>query len=144
MQNPSVCPAFIIPGKSMSEWDRCEEVAVSSSAGIKEQEENMTDEEVAVSLTEHDHEIGSLKHRVDNMENLVHATNELAMSVRELTVNVANNSNQMERYEDRLRAQGERIGELEKKPSKRWDLLMTTIITAIASGVVGFMVSNLF
>lgn len=115
----------------------------------------MTDEEVAVALTEHDHEIGSLKHRVDGVEELVHATNELAMSVRELTVNVANNSNQTERledrlrvqsehYEERLKAQGERIGELEKKPSKRWDLLMTTIITAIASGVVGFMVSNLF
>lgn len=103
----------------------------------------MTNEEVAVSIAEHEHEIKSLKHRVDDVEDLVHATNELAMSVRELTVNVANNSNQMERYEDRLRAQGERIGELEKKPSKKWDTLITVAITAIASGLITYMLSNL-
>ena len=115
----------------------------------------MTNEDMTVMLTKHSEEISSLKHRVNDVEELIHATNELAMSVRELTVNVANNSNQMERFEDRLRvqgehyeerlkAQGQRIGELEKKPAKRWDLLVTTILTALASGLVGYTISNFF
>lgn len=102
----------------------------------------MTSEEVAVTLTEHEHEIGSLKHRVSEIEELVHAINGLALNIRELTVNLSNTNNRMERYEDSLRAQGERIGELEKKPSKRWDTLATVIITALASGIITYMLSN--
>lgn len=103
----------------------------------------MTDEEVAVTLAEHGKEIGSLKHRMDEMEALATSINELALSVRELAVNVSTTNNRMERYEDSLRTQGERIGELEKKPLKRWDTLITVIITAIASGVITYMLSNL-
>lgn len=104
----------------------------------------MTNEDIAVSLAEHEKEIGSLKHRIDEVEELTHAVNEVALSVRELAVNVSNVNNRMERYEDSLRSQGQRIGELEKKPAKRWDSLATTILTALASGIVGYMLSNFF
>lgn len=102
----------------------------------------MTNEEIAVALAEHGKEIGSLKHRVDEVEELTHAVSELAISVRELAVNVSNTSVRMERYEESLRMQGVRIGELEKKPSKRWDSLTTVIITALASGIIAYILSN--
>lgn len=103
----------------------------------------MTGEEVAVTLEGIKKEIGSLKHRMDDVEELIHSVNELAISVRELAINTANNNSRMDSHERSLRSQGERIGELEKKPAKRWDGLVNVIVTAIASGVVGFFISNL-
>ena len=99
----------------------------------------MTDEEIAIKLTKHQEEISSLKHRVDDVEELVHAVNELAVSVGKLAENVSSANNRMDRYEDSLRTQGERIGEIEKRPSKRWDTLTTVIITAIASGLITYI-----
>lgn len=104
----------------------------------------MTDEQVAIKLTEHGKEIGSLKHRMDDMESLAESIKELAISVNGLSINVSASCDRMERYEDSLRMQGERIGELEKKPAKRWDLVITTIITAIASGAITYIFSGLF
>lgn len=102
----------------------------------------MTDEEVAVTLEGFRKEIGSLKHRMDVVEELTHSVNELAISVKELAVNVANSSDRMDGYEKRLKSHGERIVELEKKPAKRWDSLVNVILTALASGLVGFFISN--
>lgn len=104
----------------------------------------MTEEQVAIRLTEHSKEIGSLKHRMDDMETLAESIKELAISVNSLSCNVSTSVDRMERYEDSLRLQGERIGELEKKPGKRWDLVITTIITAIASGAVTYIFSGMF
>lgn len=103
----------------------------------------MTNEEVAVALAEHGKEIGSLKHRVDEVEDLAKAINELAMSVRELAVNTSNTNDRMDRHEDSLRSQGERIGALEKQPAKRWNTVVTTIITAIVSGTVTYFFTTM-
>ena len=103
----------------------------------------MTDVEIAVSIAEHEKEIESLKHRVGDLEEIVDAINGLAVSVRELAITVTNNNERMEGYERRFERQGERIGELEKKPAKRWDSLTNVIITALASGVIGFVLSNM-
>ena len=45
----------------------------------------MTEEQIAVTLAEIKKEIGSLKHRVEDLEDLTKAINELSMNVRELT-----------------------------------------------------------
>lgn len=104
----------------------------------------MTDEEIAVTLEGHKKEIGSLKHRVDDIEEIVKAVNELAISVGKLAENVSSTNSRMDKYEESLRKQGERIGEMEKKPAKRYDLIITTIITAIASGAVTYICSGMF
>ncbi len=103
----------------------------------------MTGEEIAVAFEGIKKEIGSLKHRMDDVEELIHSVNELAISVRELAINTANNNSRMDSHERSLRSQGERIGELEKKPAKQWNSLVNVVITAIASGLVGFMLSNI-
>ncbi len=104
----------------------------------------MTDEQIAVALEGHNKEIGSLKHRVDDIEEIVKAVNELAISVGKLAENVSSTNSRMSRFEESLKNQGERIGEMEKKPAKRWDLVVTTIITAIASGAVTYICSGMF
>ena len=103
----------------------------------------MTDEQIAVALAEIKKEIGSLKHRVDDLEDLTKAINELSMSVRELAITVSNNNERMDSYEMRLKQQGERIGELEKKPSKQWDKLTGAIITVLVGGIIGYFLSNM-
>ena len=103
----------------------------------------MTEEQITVTLTKHQEEIGSLKHRVDDLEHLTQAVHELSLSVRELAINVSSNNERMDSYEMRLRQQGERIGELEKKPARQWDKLMGVLLTALASGIIGYLLSNM-
>lgn len=103
----------------------------------------MTNEEIAVSLTEHEMEIEVLKHRLSEVEALTRSISELAASVRELAVTVSNTNERMNGYEERLKNQGERIGELERNPAKKWENLSTVIVTALASGIVGFILSNI-
>ena len=52
----------------------------------------MTNEEIALKLTDHEHEIKSLKHRIDEQEEKGNALNELAISVKVLAVNMENMS----------------------------------------------------
>jgi len=103
----------------------------------------MTNEEVAVALAEHKKEIGSLKHRMDDVEDIIRAVNTLAISVKELAVNVANSNERMDNHEQSLKSQGERIGELEKKPAKRWEGIVDKIILSVVAALVGFALASL-
>ena len=103
----------------------------------------MTETQIAVALTEARKDIGSLKHRVEDLEELTHSINELAVSVKELATQVSNNNSRMDSYERSLNSLGERIGELEKNPAKKWENLSSVIVTALVSGVIGFILSNI-
>lgn len=99
----------------------------------------MTNEEITIKLTKHNEEIASLKHRVDDVEELVHAVNELAVSVGKLAENVSSANSRMSRFEESLKNQGERIGEMEKKPSRKWDSMITVIISTLVGGIIAYM-----
>lgn len=71
----------------------------------------MTDEEIAVKLEGHDHEIGSLKHRMADQEEQSKTIQELVLSVRELALN-------MQAMIKEQSAQGERLAKLEAEPSR--------------------------
>lgn len=97
----------------------------------------MEDEKVAVKIAEHEKEIGSLKHRVRDLEEDNNVIQSLAISVNEL----ANNMKSMLKEQEK---QGVRIEILEKQPAKRWDTLVTVLLTAITSALVGYVLANLF
>lgn len=97
----------------------------------------MTNEEVAVALTDHKNEIGSLKHRVKDLEELSNTIQELVLSVRELALNMKSMIKEQER-------QAQHICELESKPAKRWDTIVTSIISAIVGGIIGIVFANIF
>lgn len=96
----------------------------------------MTNEDIIVKLTEHKKEIGSLKHRVTEIEEQNNTIQQLALSVKELAINMQNMLKEQEK-------QNSRINALETKPAERWNTLITVIITAIASGVITYIISNL-
>lgn len=96
----------------------------------------MNSEEIVVKITKHHEEIGSLKHRMDNVEEKMDVLNELAMSVKELAINMQAMLKEQEK-------QGQRIESLEAQPTKSYETIKTVVITAIASGIITYMLSNI-
>lgn len=97
----------------------------------------MNNEDIAVKLAEHGKEIGSLKHRTKELEEKNDTIQELVLSVQKLAVNMQSMLKEQER-------QGEAITVLQERPAKRWDTIITAIITAVISGIVGFALANIF
>lgn len=93
----------------------------------------MTDEEVAVRFAEHSKEIGSAKHRLNDVEREQKTIHELVVSVKELALN-------MQHMIEEQKEQGQRLEALEKEPSVRLAQIKTAIITAIATALVGGIV----
>lgn len=92
------------------------------------------DAETAVKFEGHDHEIGSLKHRVKELEADSKSLQELVLSVRELAIN-------MEHMLTEQRQQGERLLTLESAPANTYRLIRNSVITALAGGVVGAIIT---
>ena len=97
----------------------------------------MTTEEMAIKFAEHGKDIGSLKRRTDALEKKTDVIQELAVSVNELAVNMRAMLLEQEK-------QGKKIESLESVPGKRWDTLTTVIITALASGIITFILTKIF
>ena len=97
----------------------------------------MTAEETAIKLAEHQKEIGSLKHRVDGLEKKTDVIQGLALSVNELAINMKLMLAEQEK-------QGKKIESLESVPAKRWDTVQTVIITALASGLITYILTRIF
>ena len=97
----------------------------------------MTNEDIAVKLEGHEHEIGSLKHRMKDQEEQTKTIQELVISVKELALNMRT---MMEEQKD----QGARLEQLEQEPAKRWkdstkaifNAFLGALGTAVAGGLI--------
>lgn len=96
----------------------------------------MTDEEIAVKLTALEHEAKSAKHRLDDLEVQNQTLQNLAISVRELTINMGNMLQEQKR-------QGDDIEKLKAEPAERWNSAKKTAFTAIVSTLAGAMAVGL-
>lgn len=96
----------------------------------------MDNEELLFKVAEYGKEIGSIKHRLDNLEEFNATIQELALSVRELSINVQNMSTEQKRL-------FKRIENIEEKPAKRLDTIITVIITALVSGAITYFISKI-
>ena len=67
--------------------------------------------------------------RIDGIQELTKSVYELASSIKTMQHDITDMSG--------------RIKTIEEKPAKRWDLVVTTIITALCSGVVGYFLSTI-
>ncbi|TCL54764.1 hypothetical protein EDD76_1185 [Kineothrix alysoides] len=92
--------------------------------------------EVAVKFEAHEHEIGSLKHRVKELEAESKAIQALALSVNKMAVN-------MENMLEEQKKQGARLEALEKVPVEINRQVKAAIITALVGDVVGSFVTAL-
>ncbi len=96
----------------------------------------MDEIKITEQLTNHDDNIKSLKHRMDKVEEQSKAINNLAISVKELAINMNNMNVKQEE-------QGKRLAELESKPSKRWEQVVSLIITTLLGAMLGFILSEM-
>lgn len=76
-----------------------------------------------------DHRITELEQNFKVVQDLVISTRELAMS--------------MEAMAKELEKQGSCLRELEFKPVKRWELVVTSVITGIIGALLGMMMKGL-
>lgn len=90
----------------------------------------MTNEEVVTKLTAHEHEIKSLKHRVDEQEEQSKTIQELVISVKEWAINTKNMMEEQQK-------QGQRLEKLEQQPAEKWNTATKTVITSIVSTIAG-------
>ena len=83
-----------------------------------------------------DDENNRQNHRIDNIERTIEKINELAASTQLLAQN-------MLAMKEELHRQGERLDKIEAEPADKWKKLTWLIVTAIAGGVVGWILSRL-
>jgi hypothetical protein len=75
-------------------------------------------------------------HRITELEQNFKVVQELVVSTRELAVS-------METMAKELEKQGNCLRELEFKPVKRWELVVTSVITGIIGALLGMMMKGL-
>lgn len=92
----------------------------------------MDEQETAVALAEVKKEIGSLKHRMDNVERVVNVVHQLAQEMVGLIKEVGF----MNQNLAQLTA---KVAELEGKPAKRWESVVLALVGA-AAGAVAAMI----
>lgn len=98
---------------------------------------DVTDEEIAIKLTVLEQETKSAKHRLDDLEVQNQAIQNLALSVKELTIN-------MTRMMEEQEKQGQDIDALKAEPAKHWkgstkalfNAALGAIGTALGGGVI--------
>ena len=90
----------------------------------------MNAEDIVIRLTKHNEEIGSLKHRMDDVEKAVSAQVSLARSVDKLATN-------MEYMCKEQVSQGKRLERLEQAPTEDFKHYKRAIITAVTGTLIG-------
>lgn len=94
----------------------------------------MTQTEIEVKFEDHEHEIKSLKHRMDKAEDIIESIRGLSTSVQLL----AQESKTTRQSVDSL---AEKVEALDNAPKEMWSKLKTTIITAVATAIVTALIS---
>ena len=77
-----------------------------------------------------------LSKRITILEDITRQVSSLTTSVEKLACNMSHMLTEQQR-------QGMRLDALEQKPSKRYDTIVTVIITALASGIITYILSNI-
>jgi chromosome segregation ATPase len=91
----------------------------------------MTNEEIAVTLTEHSQHIKSNTHRIDELEEAQKEMRDLVRSVDKLAQSMQTMANEQER-------QGKQIDSLETSKNDTFKFWLRTILAAVATGLVGY------
>lgn len=74
--------------------------------------------------------------RLSALEQGLKEVNKITISIERLTANI-------ETMTDEIKKQGIRLDEIEKKPAKRWDVVITGALSAIVGALMAAMMSGL-
>ena len=97
----------------------------------------MTHEDIAVKFENHEQEIKSLKHRMNDCEDSQALLNKLINSVDKLAIN-------MDYMNKELQVQGKRLEKLEQAPAEEYQHYKRLIIGCVITGVVGAILGAVF
>lgn len=93
----------------------------------------MNEQEMELKLNDHEHEIGSLKHRMDGVEEKQTEIYELTTAVNKLAISV-------EYMAKEQKEQGKRLKTLESEPAETAKYYRRTIATATITAVLGAII----
>lgn len=95
----------------------------------------MTNEEIAVALDGHQHEIKSLKHRMEGVEKNQEALNRIATSVAVM-------AEQQKGISDKVDAIDTKVSTLESRPGKRWEGLVDKLLLVLAGAFAAWLAAG--
>lgn len=85
-------------------------------------------------LTAGEQSIKSAHHRIDSLE-------KIANSVHEMSISTNQTVTEIKALREDFKRADERIDKLEEKPAKRYETVVTTLLTALCSGAVGYLLN---
>lgn len=97
----------------------------------------MNEVELAETLQDHRGRIGSLEHRMDNVEKLTESVNNLAITTSNLVTEVRHTN-------DSVKEIKEQMNEAAGKPGARLEQIKTAIISALATAIIAGIIAVLF
>ena len=103
----------------------------------------MTNEEIAIRLTEHGEEIGSLKHRMHNCEQEMTVLNKMTTSIEKMAVGMEYMAKEQKRQADEQTKQGERLEKLEHEPADNFKYYRRQVISCVITGILGALIATL-
>ena len=95
----------------------------------------MTNEEVAVTLANHENRLKVSEHRIEDLEDAQKQIYDLTISVKELAMSVKN-------MVEEQKQQSVRLQKLESKPAKKWESVSDTFITAVVGTIAGALMAG--
>ena len=90
-------------------------------------------QDIGMAIARQEEQIRGLAQRMDNLEKLTESVNKLAISVERLTQQQATTETQVETLSDEM-------SEIRDKPAKRWDTLVTAIISALVGAGIALLI----
>lgn len=103
----------------------------------------MTNEEMAVKLTEVEQRASSNTKRIDKLEKSTEAIHSLAESVAVLVNVQKNQTDSINRIEHNVATLDSKVESLEKKPAKRWDSVVDKVVWAVLAAVIAYMLAGM-
>ena len=91
--------------------------------------------EVDERLKRVDDENNRQNHRIDKLENLTEQLSDMAASIKVMAVS-------LQGMQAEQKEQGERLKKIEEEPADKWNNLVKTIITVIATAVVTYLLAK--
>lgn len=99
----------------------------------------MTQEEVAVKVTELEQRAKSNTRRVEKLELQTEAIQRLATSVEVMVKQQEHQTEAIERIETDVKKLDGKVEVLEHKPAKRWESVVDKVIMTIVGALVGYL-----
>lgn len=100
----------------------------------------MDEIEINVKLAEHDRDIDHLKKQMETLNKMADEIHVMATNISTLTMELKHTNEHILSNDKLLEKTDIRLDELESAPSKKWNLVSTTIISVLTSAIVGAIV----